>query len=253
MKLKISNPYFHITFWLAVTTILIVVFGKSWQSTTEAFYFTSLFLPVIMATSYFFNYYLVPQCLLKKQYLLFVIYFYFTIVISLFLEMVVLIFSFIYLANFDLKNFGITSSDILLLAVVMYLVVFLGSFLLMVRQLINSKSELEKMMKEKEKTDDPVLEIISNRKLARIPYRNIEYIESLADYIQVHTSDGQEIKSKTKISSVEKNLPDSFLRIHRSFIVNTKKITGYNSNKIEIGTIELNIGRSYKQRVSKSL
>jgi signal transduction histidine kinase len=253
VKSKTGNPYYHILFWLVVMAILIVVFGKSWQNSTQAFYFVSLFLPVIMATSYFFNYYLVPEYLLKRRYWLFTVYFYFTIVSSLFLEMVVLIFSFIYLASFDLNNFDLNSSDIILLAVVMYLVVFLGSFLLMVQQFFENKKELENLKIEKEKTDEPYLELTSNRKLARIPFGNIEFIESLTDYVVVHTADGKEIKSKVKISTVEQYLPHTFLRIHRSFIVNKKKITSYNSNKIEIGGVELNIGRSYKQQVSKSL
>jgi hypothetical protein len=65
--------------------------------------------------------------------------------------MIVLIISFIYLANFKIADFGITSSDIILLAVVMYLVVLLGSFLLMVQQLFESRRELEKLNEDKEK------------------------------------------------------------------------------------------------------
>lgn len=253
MKSKTGNPYYHIVFWMAVLSILIVVYGNSWQSQTQAFYFVSMFLPVVMATSYFFNYYLVPKYLLKKKYFLFAVYFYFTIVISLYLEMLVVIFSFVYLASFDMKNLGISTSDIILLAVMMYLIVFFGSFLLMVRQLLNRNTELDKLKTEKEKMNEPYLEIMSNRKLARIPYNRIKYIESLADYIKVHTDEGKEIKSKMKIGSLENHLPDTFLRIHRSFIVNTKKITGFNSGQVEIDSLELNIGRSYKQQVAKSL
>ncbi len=67
MKSRITNPVYHILFWLVVTTILVMVFGRSWNNNLHAFYFITLLLPVVMATSYFFNYYLVPYFLLKKK------------------------------------------------------------------------------------------------------------------------------------------------------------------------------------------
>lgn len=253
MNSKTSNPYFHIAFWVVVVAILIVIFGGAWQGEIQAFFFISLFLPVIMSTSYFFNYYLVPKFLLKRKYFGFALYCYYTLVISLFLEMLVLIVSFVYLANYKIANFGINSSDIILLAVVMYLVVFFGSFLLMVQQLFDSKKELEKLRIENIKKEKLFLELTSNRKLARIPYGNILYIESLSDYIKVHSITKNEITSKEKIGALAENLPEQFLRIHRSFIVNSEKITRFNANEVELNDVKLNIGRSYKKQVAHVL
>jgi hypothetical protein len=224
------------------------IFGHSWGSGLPAFYFISMLLPVVMGTSYFFNYYLVPQFLLKRKYFWFGLYFFYTLVVSLYLEMLVLIFSFIYLANYDLGQMGPNSSDILLLAVVMYMVVFIGSFLIMVQQLFDSYRELEELKTEKKKMEKPFLELISNRKLVRIPYENIIYIESLADYIKIHLKEPEEIISKEKISVLEEILPEFFVRIHRSFIVNRQKIIRFNNNEVELGSVNLSIGRSYKKQ-----
>jgi len=84
--------------------------------------------------------------------------------------------------------------------------------------------------------------------LVRVFYDEIIYIESLADYIKLHTTDKREITSKEKISVVEEKLPEFFIRIHRSFIVNRKKVTGFSNNQVEIGAMVLPIGRSYKQQ-----
>jgi len=211
-----------------------------------------MLLPVVIGTSYFFNYYLVSRVLLKKKYFWFGLYFFYTLVISLYLEMLVLTFSFMYLANFELDQMGPNSSDILLLAVVLYLVVFFGSFLLMVNQLFESHRQLEELRKEKKKMEKPFLELTSNRKLVRIPYENIIYIESLADYIKVHSTESGEIMSKEKISVLEEKLPEVFIRIHRSFIVNREKVTGFNNNEVELDTRILSIGRNFKkQAISK--
>ncbi len=248
MKSKISNPYFHIIFWIIILIILTSVFGRSWGNGMPAFYFISMLLPVVMGTSYFFNYYLVPYFLLKKKYFWFGLYFIYTLVVSLYLEMLVLIFSFIYLANFDLGQMGPNSSDALLLAVVLYMVVFFSSFLLMVQQLFDSRRELETLKTEKKKMEKPFIELISNRKSVRIPCENIIYIESLADYIKVHLTAPEEIISKEKISVLEEKLPEFFVRIHRSFIVNRQKIIRFNNSEVELGTTILSIGRSYKKQ-----
>ena len=42
-------------------------------------------------------------------------------------------------------------------------------------------------------------------------------------------------------------LPQNFVRIHRSFIINYEKITAYTKNEIEINTIEIPIGSSYRE------
>jgi len=247
-KSRTSNPVFHVVFWLFITIVFTLVFGHSWGSRVQAFYFISLLLPVVMGTTYFFNYFLVPRFLLTKKYYWFIFYFLYLLVVSLYLEMWVLTFSFMYLVNFEIYQIAPNSRDTLLLAVVLYLVVFSSSFLLMVQQLLKSNRELEAINEEKSKMENPFLELLSNRKLVRVFYDEIIYIESLADYIKLHTTDKREITSKEKISVVEEKLPEFFIRIHRSFIVNRKKVTGFSNNQVEIGAMVLPIGRSYKQQ-----
>jgi len=247
-KLIISNPHFHVVFWILITSIFTLIFGHSWGSTIHAFYFISLLLPVVMGTFYFFNYYLVPEYLLKKKYFRFGLYFYYTLVISLYVEMLVLIFAVIILSNFEFHQVPANSRNPLLLSMVLYLVVFSGSFILMVNQLLNSRRELEAMKNENQKMENPYIELLSNRKSVRINFEEIIYIESLADYIKVHTTHSKEITSKEKISAIEEKLPGDFVRIHRSFIVNQNKISGFNNNEIEIGVTVLPIGRSFKKQ-----
>ena len=55
------------------------------------------------------------------------------------------------------------------------------------------------------------------------------------------------------ISDFEQKLPSTFLRTHRSYIVNSQKITAYTAQDIEIGAIEIPIGISYKKLVSDFL
>jgi hypothetical protein len=249
MRSKLSNPYYHISYWVFIAIVLTLVIGRSWGNKLAAFYYICMLLPVIMGTSYFFNYYLVPVFLLKKKYFKFGLYFFYTIIVSLYLEIIVLTFSYIYLVNFRIWEMGPNSKDTLFLAILLYMVVFFSSFLLIVQQLIHKNSEVMSLTEEKEKMKKSFLEIISNRKTVRIPYVNILFIESFADYIKINTVKGEEVISKEKISNIAKKLPELFIRIHRSFIVNTDKVSRYNYNDVEIENTVLNIGRTYKKQV----
>jgi DNA-binding LytR/AlgR family response regulator len=123
----------------------------------------------------------------------------------------------------------------------------------MLQQLFESHRQLEELKTDKKKMEKPFLELTSNRKLVRIPYENIIYIESLADYIKVHSTQNGEVISKEKISATEEKLSDEFIRIHRSFIVNRQKITSFNNNEVELNTVILSIGRSYKKQALSKL
>ena len=55
------------------------------------------------------------------------------------------------------------------------------------------------------------------------------------------------IVTKEKISSLEKRLPDFFLRVHRSYLINIKKITSFSKTGIETKGETLPISRTYKK------
>ncbi len=103
-----------------------------------------------------------------------------------------------------------------------------------------------------QKTSQGSIYVYSNKKNIKVYLDDILYLESLKDYIRIHTSE-QQIVSKDTISRYEELLPDSFLRVHRSFIINTEKISAFTQHDIEIGTKEIPIGSSYKKRVMQLL
>jgi hypothetical protein len=252
MHKKTENPNYHIAYWIFVILVLTLVFGFSWGDNSAAFFFVSMLLPIVLGTSYFFNYVLVPRYFLTKRYGKFAFYSFCTAVISVYLEMMVLLFSFVYMVKLSYENLNPNASQIILLAVVQYLLVLIGSFLLMMNQIVENRKVIQQLSEEKEKMKKSFLEIVSNRKMTKIPYEDIIYIESLSDYIQVNTEKNQ-VVSKEKISNIVSRLPDIFLRIHRSFIVNTERIKEVSYDEIRVDEIRLNIGRSYRNEVKEKL
>ena len=99
----------------------------------------------------------------------------------------------------------------------------------------------------------PFLYLRVDRKMVKVLFNDILYIEGLRDYIRIFTT-SKTIVTKHLLATLEEMLPsDAFLRIHRSYIVSISKIDSYNTDTIEIGKKELPIGRLYKHDVSKLL
>lgn len=113
---------------------------------------------------------------------------------------------------------------------------------------VNKFCDLSNLVAETLHQSPGFLYFRSDRKMIKVFIEDIIYIESLKDYIVIHRQNNEDLKVKHTISAVEKMLPSNqFLRIHRSFIVALKKVTAFTINDVEIGRIELPIGRSYPE------
>ncbi|MCF8307983.1 MAG: LytTR family DNA-binding domain-containing protein [Bacteroidales bacterium] len=93
----------------------------------------------------------------------------------------------------------------------------------------------------------------SDRKMIKVSFPEILFIESLSDYVKIHTKDKTVITRET-ISNIEAKLPQKeFMRVHRSFIVNLTGIESFTHEDIQIGGKEVPISRSYKKEVLERL
>lgn len=62
-------------------------------------------------------------------------------------------------------------------------------------------------------------------KIKIIPLANVQYLEAADDYVRIHATDGKFLKKKT-MGFFEVSLPtENFIRVHRSYIINTSLIT----------------------------
>ena len=87
----------------------------------------------------------------------------------------------------------------------------------------------------------------------KVYLKDILYIESFREYIQIHLKD-RDLKVRYKISQIEKNLPqNSFLRIHKSYIISISKITSFSNYFIKVNQKQLPIGKTYIEQVKKCL
>lgn len=112
------------------------------------------------------------------------------------------------------------------------------------------KPESNKETKKTQEKDYIILK--ADKKNYKLKFTDIVFIESLDNYVKVHTINFSIICYES-LSNLVKQLPNDFIRIHRSYIINISKIDVYTSSYIEIGKRKFIIGRNYKEEVSKSL
>lgn len=93
----------------------------------------------------------------------------------------------------------------------------------------------------------------ADRKMIKIDFNAIIYMESYGDYLKIHTAD-ETIVTRETLHAIEAKLPaKKFLRIHRSFIIALQHIASFTHEEIIIANKALTISRSYKKEVLEVL
>lgn len=251
--MKISRGV--ILFWLITYALLTIIFGYKGGRYLQSFFFVSMILPVIISTSYFVNAILIPRYLLTERLKRFWLYAFYTLVITLYLESVIFILAYIYLANYKYAELSLFTPNPFGLAAAMYIVVLIRAayfFYSYNKRLLSNRQTSEDLPKEKSTPDD-FLEVRANRMNQRIQFDKLTYIESMSDYVKIFMDDGGYIITREKISHLETRLSDQFVRVHRSFIVNLNFVNAYSREVITIGDQEIPVSRTYKTAALEKL
>lgn len=86
----------------------------------------------------------------------------------------------------------------------------------------------------------------SERKYFKVNYADILFVEGLKDYVILQLAD-RRIITRMSMKNIAELLPQElFLRVNKSYIVNTKHIDSFDNNDIYIGSYEVAIGNSYR-------
>ena len=96
--------------------------------------------------------------------------------------------------------------------------------------------------------DDDTIFIKTDYKVIKIAVSDIRYVEGMSEYLKIHL-EGQPKPVVTLLSmkKMEEFLPPTFMRIHRSYIINLKKILEVNKNRVILDAdTYLPVGDNYK-------
>ncbi|NBB75131.1 MAG: response regulator [Bacteroidetes bacterium] len=102
--------------------------------------------------------------------------------------------------------------------------------------------------KTAEEATAPTLNIRVDRRTVRVALPAIRYIESLSDYVVVHT-DTDAHTTKERIRDLAEQLaPHGFIRIHRSFLVAPWHVNAFTAQEVQISDQTLSISRTYRKQ-----
>lgn len=93
----------------------------------------------------------------------------------------------------------------------------------------------------------PFVFVKDGTKLIKLRIDDILYVEGLKDYVTIHTRT-QKVVSLQRLKALEEELPaDKFIRVHNSFIVAFNAIDVIHKSDVQVGTVMIPIGETYKK------
>ena len=115
--------------------------------------------------------------------------------------------------------------------------------------------ELMHLKPDAPEKDDDFLFIKSEYKLVRINLNDIRYIEGMKEYVRIHLDGQKPVMTLLSMKSLEEKLPETkFMRVHRSFIVNTDKITTVERFRIVFDEkVFIPVSENYKEKFTAFL
>lgn len=102
--------------------------------------------------------------------------------------------------------------------------------------------------------EDDALFLKTDYKVVRVHVSDITYVEGMSEYLKIHLINRKPLVVLLSMKKIEERLPNYFMRIHRSYIINLKCIQEVNKNRVILDAdTNLPIGDLYREAFSEYL
>ncbi|OXA80766.1 LytTr DNA-binding domain-containing protein [Flavobacterium aquidurense] len=88
--------------------------------------------------------------------------------------------------------------------------------------------------------------IKTDKKLIKIFFNDITIIKGLGNYVEIHTTFNKKYLYYKTLKDLIQSLPNEFMRVHNSYIVNLTNIEYFEDNQIVIKDLKITVAKSYK-------
>lgn len=103
-------------------------------------------------------------------------------------------------------------------------------------------------------SEDDTIFLKTDHRVVRVDINDIRYVVGMAEYLKIHLEGQKPLVALLSMKKMEERLPSYFLRIHRSYIVNMKKVVEVTKNRIVMDAdTYLPVGDIYKEALSAYL
>lgn len=107
----------------------------------------------------------------------------------------------------------------------------------------------ELILKEQESLPEPYLFVKTDKLLKKVIINDILFIESMGNYVLIHTATSKEI-TYSPLKNLLEFLPDTqFMQVHRSYIVQTNKVQAIEGNMLIVDKHKIPVARNLRDDV----
>ena len=116
-------------------------------------------------------------------------------------------------------------------------------------RLEGQRERFEGQKEVKEATEGSDIFLKTDYRIVKVSIPDIRYVEAMSEYLKVWIEgEPKPIITLLSMKKMEERLPDDFMRIHRSYIINLTKIQEVNKNRVKMDAqTSLPIGDMYKE------
>lgn len=100
-------------------------------------------------------------------------------------------------------------------------------------------------------TNEESIFVYADKTMHKLKVEEILYIKSELDYVSIVTEKEQLLFLDSLNNWEEKMQPYDFIRIHRSYIVNSKRIHKISPSKVTVDTTDIPVGITYKRKLGE--
>ena len=97
------------------------------------------------------------------------------------------------------------------------------------------------------------IEIKHNLKNEKVYTNNIKWVEAMGDYVKIITETKKYLVLSTMKDFLTKLPEKQFVRVHKSFIINLKKVSHYSASTAHIEGVDIPISRNQKKQFRLSV
>lgn len=119
-------------------------------------------------------------------------------------------------------------------------------------QAVNKATEYDNFLHNKETGEERYLFLRIDYSLVKLSIDDIVYVESMDNYLKIHTRNGKPLLVRMSMKAIADKLPEQkFMRVHRSYIVSVNDIVSIRNKNIQIGEVKIPVGINYEAAVEQ--
>lgn len=227
-----SRALTHGLFWVCYYVMFSLIWMRPATGLYASFLLEFLLLPARILCVYCVIYVLIPKHLLTKHFALFFVQYLALLAVAATLQLLVITYFYQPIVN-DPNLAPLTLSQwVKNLMLINSTVIFLSFVSILKKYLMLTEQANQSPTSEK-------INVIADRRTHLIDPQTILYVSAMGNYIEIFLDDTKRVITYSSLKAFQQKLPDEFLRVHKSHIINLTRLDSFNNQEVVVAGVKL--------------